>query len=214
MTDRWPVPGHKFWYKTEVKLDNGYQLAFDLSLPRALDSWDMSTFRLGRHGGVTGSDQLFRARLYERIGAVTVAGGHAETAMKRLLLLLRQDSAGFSAADLVWSDLEKALIAEAAKPNPDARRKRLGRVLDWADQKQVKRRRDDVVHASWWDFDGVGVLRSRFHRKQNGAQIIGSLDQLEEDAEVLFEYARRLDELLGEDWPRAMLPAGPLGDKA
>jgi hypothetical protein len=28
----------------------------------------------------------------------------------------------------------------------------------------------------------------------------------EQDAEMLFEFARRLDELLAEDWPRAMLP--------
>jgi hypothetical protein len=34
------------------------------------------------------------------------------------------------------------------------------------------------------------------------------MEDLEEDAELLFEYADRLDHLLGEEWPRAMLP-GP-----
>jgi hypothetical protein len=207
MTDQWPVPGHKFWYKTEIKLDNGYEVSFDLTVPGVRESVDLSTVRLGRHGGPTGQDQLFRARLYERIGAVTAAGGHVETAMKRLILLLRSEQRGFSVVDWTWTDLHKALAEEADRPDGDARRKRLGRVLAWGEDKEVKRRRDNVVHASWWDFDGVGVVRSRFFRRKDGATMIGSLAELEEDAGLLSGYARRLDDLLGEDWPRAMLPA-------
>lgn len=41
---------------------------------------------------MTNKDRLFRTRLNAQIGAVTVAGGHVETAMKRLLLLLKQDN--------------------------------------------------------------------------------------------------------------------------
>lgn len=36
--------------------------------------------------------------------------------------------------------------------------------------------------------------------------MIGSLEELAEDAALLFNYIDRLDELLGEDWPRAILP--------
>jgi hypothetical protein len=36
--------------------------------------------------------------------------------------------------------------------------------------------------------------------------MMGSLEDLDEDADILFEYARRLDDLVGEDWARAMLP--------
>jgi hypothetical protein len=208
MTEQWPVPGHRFWYKANIRLENGYELHFDLSLPGALSSFDLSTLRLGRHGGMTNADRLFRARLNARIGAVTVAGGHVETAMKRLLLLLREESGGFLQVDMTWTDLHKALAAECETPDLDQRGTRLARVLAWDDDKQVKRRRDNVVHAYWWSFDGCGVVRSRFHRRQNGQTMIGSMEELEEDAELLFEYADRLDDLLGEDWPRAMLP-GP-----
>jgi hypothetical protein len=57
------------------------------------------------------------------------------------------------------------------------------------------------------DFDGCGVLRSRFYRRRGGALMRSSLEELREDAELLFEYAHQLDDLLGEDWPRALLPA-------
>jgi hypothetical protein len=46
----------------------------------------------------------------------------------------------------------------------------------------------------------------RFFRRQDGAMMTGSLEELAEDAELLFKYADRLDELAGEDWPRAILP--------
>jgi hypothetical protein len=32
------------------------------------------------------------------------------------------------------------------------------------------------------------------------------MEELEQDAEMLFEFARQLDELLAGDWPRAMPP--------
>lgn len=63
-----------------------------------------------------------------------------------------------------------------------------------------------MVHAYWWYFDGCGVVRSPFFRRQDGAMMIGSLEELAEDAALLFNYIDRLDELLGEDWPRAILP--------
>jgi hypothetical protein len=80
--------------------------------------------------------------------------------------------------------------------------------LDWADRNRAKWRRDNVIHAYWWNYDlGGAVLRSRFRRRQDGEQIIGTWAKLEEDAQLLFQYANRLDELLGEDWGRVLLPA-------
>lgn len=209
MNEDWPMPGHKFWYRTQIKLDSGRRLAFDMTIPNALDSWDLSTLRIGRHGGVSTDDALFRSRLYERIGGVTVAGGQVETAMKRLVLLLRGQSGQFSVVDWKWTDLHEALVSESQRTDRDARRRRLHRVLAWGQTKEVKRRRDNVVHAAWWNFDGLGVVGSRFYRKTDGTMIFSSLEDLEDDAYVLFEYARRLDDLLGEDWPRAMLPGAP-----
>jgi hypothetical protein len=190
----------------QVNLDNGYEPAFEITIPGTMPQWDISTMRLGRHGGETAADHRFRQQLYQRIGAVTVAGGHAETAMKRLLLLLRGDTAEFSKADKPWTTLHEKLADECT--GEDARRKRLKRVLDWAEENRIRDRRHDVVHAYWWNLDGCGVVRSRFYHHDNGVTITGSFEELREDAELLFEFARRLDELLGEDWPRAMLPPG------
>jgi hypothetical protein len=125
--------------------------------------------------------------------------------MKRLLLILTGESGQFSLVDKTWSDLHKALTRECSNPDSDGRRTKLKSVLEWGEKNQVKRRRDNVVHAYWWNFDGCGVVRSRFHRKQDGATMIGSLEDLDEDAKILFEYAHRLDELVGENWARAML---------
>jgi hypothetical protein len=50
MLDQWPVEGHSFWYKTEISLENGYRLKFDLTLPGTIPTIDLSTVRVGRHG--------------------------------------------------------------------------------------------------------------------------------------------------------------------
>jgi len=209
MTEQWP-----FWktgpiYRMTVEIRDDLTLEFDLSLPAGVSEVDMATVRLGRHGGDAAADYAFRAQLYTRIGAVAVAGGHAETAMKRMLALLTGRKGHFSDVDMNWSDLAKALRVEASK-NPTAPgRENLGRVLAWADAEKVKQRRDDVIHAYWWIYEGCGVSRSRFFRKKDGppgAQMTGSLEALEKDAELLFEYARRLDDLLGDHWAQAMLP--------
>ncbi|MFJ6392812.1 hypothetical protein ACIQJT_35020 [Streptomyces sp. NPDC091972] len=68
---------------------------------------------------------------------------------------------------------------------------------------ELKGRRDDAVHASWRNWGGEGVMRSRYFRKHDGANIVLAL---EEDARLLFANAERLALLLGEDWPQARLP--------
>lgn len=64
------------------------------------------------------------------------------------------------------------------------------------------------MHADWWDFAECGIRRTRFARGKSGVTILASLADLEEDARLLFEYARRLDELLENDWIITRLP-GP-----
>jgi hypothetical protein len=105
-----------------------------------------------------------------------------------------------------WTTLLEELAKECTAT--DGRRKRLKHVLEWAEKNRIKQRRDNVIHAHWWNFDGCGVVRSRFRRDQKAAIMPGSFEDLEEDAQLLFEFARRLDELLGEDWPRAVLAGG------
>lgn len=154
------------------------------------------------------ADELFRADLYRHIGAVVVAAGHVETTLKRLLLVLdAPQKAHFSTVDDNWTTLHKKLRRHC--DSTDERRIDLAAVLAWGEAQELKRRRDNVVHADWWDFDGCGVRRSRFVRNSNGATIHASLADLVEDARLLGEYAVRLDGLLGNDWMIARLP-GPV----
>jgi hypothetical protein len=205
MPQDWPPPGHHSSYSVTEELGDGYKLTYDVNLPSGLPEFDVATLRIGRHGGLTPADRQFRAELFGRVGAVTIAGSEAETGMKRLLLLLLGESGEFSGVDKTWTDLHRELLDECT--GTDARRLTLADVLAWGEEVGAKRRRDNVVHAYWWCFAGCGVRRSRFFRQSNGTVLIGSLEDLDEDAEVLFEYARRFDALLGSDWPRAMLPA-------
>jgi hypothetical protein len=204
VTDGWPPPGHHSWYAIEEHIDGHNLFRYDMSIPSKFPNIDISTVRVGRHGGPGAADSAFRQELFLRLGAVTAAGGHAETAMKRLILLLTGDSASFSLVDKTWSDLDKILRAECT--GADETREHLKEILDWGEDVRIKARRDDVVHAYWWLFDGCEARRSRFYRKTDGTIITASLTDLDEDAEMIFEFAAKLDDLLGSDWPLAMLP--------
>ena len=201
MSDEWP---YSTWYRVDERIDGWPPLSYDMSLPPNRSTFDMSTLRIGRHGGPNAEDEAFRVELYRRVGAVTVAGGHVETAMKRLLLLFMGDVGGFSVVDKTWSDLHKAIEAECT--GADERRISTAEVLSWGEEHKVKKRRDDVVHAYWWTFAGCGARRSRFYRKTEGTTIGAQLEDLDEDASMLFEYAEMLDRLLWTDWPEARLP--------
>ncbi|MFD9327752.1 hypothetical protein [Streptomyces sp. NPDC060065] len=204
MSNDWPPPGHAFYYRMETQLDGGPSFSMDITTPKTRAKVDISTFRLSRQGGPNEADLAFRERLYSLIGAIVVAGGHVEAAMKRLVLFLKDEEGGFSLVDKTWSDLHKMLAMQSRRSIPQAAS--LAEALAWGEANELKRRRDDAVHASWWNWDGVGVMRSRFFRRQDGANIVGTFEDLEEDARLLFEYAEKLDLLLGADWPQARLP--------
>jgi hypothetical protein len=196
------------WYKVDEKIDGQPDRYYDLVLPSTFSQVDLSTVRLGRHGGPNEEDRQFRRELYEKVGAVVVAAGHVETAMKRLILLLEKEpEAHFSLVDKNWTDLHDRLRLLA--DGTSERRIELGDALDWAEAEQLKRRRDNVVHSYWWNYAGLGARRSRFYRRTDGATINATLEDVAEDADLLFEYAERLDALLGADWIIARLPRTP-----
>ncbi|MDX2919798.1 hypothetical protein PV702_06495 [Streptomyces sp. FL06-04B] len=204
MSEKWPPPGFAFYYRMETHQEGYPSYSMDVLLPKAREVVDISTFRISRHGGPNEADFSFRDRLYREIGSIVVAAGHVESTMKRLVLVLKADQGGFSVVDKTWSDLHKMLVSQTHTGAPHC--KNLAEVLDWGESNDLKRRRDDVVHASWWDWDGVGVTRSRFFRKQDGVTIVGTFEELAEDSRLLSEYAEKLDALLGTDWPQARLP--------
>lgn len=209
MTEQWPPPGISFVYRMDVDLEDP-ELSYSaeitvLARPNG-GANDLASFRYERLGGVTPADIGFRDQLYPRIGAVTVAGGHAEAAMKRVILGAEEKGTMFEDVDLTWTDLVKRLRRIANDDHVLAAP--LSAVLDWGERQQVKKRRDDVVHAYWWHWAGVGVSRSRFTRNGDSYVLIGTtedLARLDRDAQIIFEYARRLDDLVVSTWPQARL---------
>lgn len=200
----WPPTGFHSFYTVDENVERHDPFTYKLALPSTFSQVDMSTFRIGRLGGPNRDDFEFRSELYPLLGAILVAGGHVETAMKRLVLLLDQESeARFSLVDRTWTDLHKTLRQHAN--GSEQRSVVLAAELDWAEKNRIKERRDNVVHAYWWPYAGCGVRRSRFHRRTDGSLILASLTDLKEDCRLLFEYAERLDALLGTDWPMARL---------
>ena len=165
---------------------------------------DLATLRVGRHGGDTPEDLVFREDLFRSVGSITVAGGHIEAAMKRLLLLLTDTETVFSLVDHPWLELEKKLRVQCN--GSDDRRRSLLRLLDWADGHKLREHRHTVVHGSWWIYAGVGARVSRWPRKQQDAVIIEDMAWLIQISTRCWDYARRLGDLVGDDWARAMLP--------
>jgi hypothetical protein len=204
MTKDWPPPGHNSYYRVDEALDNVDPISYDMSLPSREGTVDLSTVRVGRHGGDAPEDLTFREELYQSVGSITVAGGHVEAAMKRLLLVLTGAEA-FSVVDYQWYQLETKL--RELCDGSDERRQRLFRILDWADRHKVRERRHTVVHGAWWIYAGVGARVSRWPRKEDDRIMIGDMAWLRQLGNECWTYAHKLDDLLGEDWPRAMLPA-------
>lgn len=207
MTEPWPPPGHSFTYDMKIELENDDLPTIEAEVTvLGGRSSDLAAFRWGRLDGPSTKDRMFREELYRRVGAITVASGHAEAAMKRVLLVAKgQDS--FADAEHVWSTLEKKL--RAIDPAGFKRKNELDAHLAWAERAGVKRRRDDAIHAYWWDLADVGVTRSRFRRDGSSEVILGTMKRLETDAELIFEYAQRLDGLVLSEWPQARLRANP-----
>lgn len=206
--DQWPPAGHHLSYTAEFKLaPPAPSYTLDVTIVGGRPN-DLATYRLDRHGGQSEADREFQCQLHEAIGAIAVAGGHAEAAMKRVLIVAERTVA-FSDAELPWGNLVKRLKRVADGKHPMA--SRLFEILEWAARAGVKKRRDDVVHAYWWNFAEVGVTRSRFTRDGASYILFGDLEQLTADARVIFKYAQQLDDLVVSDWPQARLPASPGG---
>jgi hypothetical protein len=191
----------------EFRFDGGQRTyAFNVALPPGSDkdTFDMSTIRMERHGGTTAADHVFRQKLFEIIGSITAASGHIEASMKRLLVIFQDsDHVGFALVDHPWTELVKRLRTECT--GADSRRQNLAKVLDWAEKHRCKEHRDTVVHGSWWLFDGLGATVSRWPRKEQDVVIFGELAAFQRHANYLWEFNRRLDELVGDDWGRAIL---------
>ncbi len=214
----WPPAGHSLTYDTVVKLDHlDEPIRFSLTVPRTTETVDIATAIVGRIGGPSREDLARRERIYAAVGAAVVAAGRVEAAMKRLVIVLQENRTGtFHDVDKTWSELEKLLDAELAKPDPGGRlgrlRKEVAAHLAWARGRGLKTHRDNIVHGYIWDYDMPALVISRFKRKHDPKQLVATDEDLRHWSDGLSEYADRLDRSLHGIWAQAMLPASESRD--
>ena len=164
---------------------------------------DLSTFRVKRSGGATPGDRQYRQNMFVLAGAMTIAAGHIEAEMKRIILVAEEsESAGFADVPSTWSGLVDRLTAIADGDGVLAEPLRV--ILNWGREQQVTEIRHGAVHSAWWVFDPGHVHRSRFSHKSNGSTQMGTWEQVAQQADTLFEYLDRLQNLV--PWPMATLP--------
>lgn len=197
-------PGIKRWGRISVELEGVPPMEFSALVPH-LDTVNIASDQVARIGGPNRRDEQARVPLYFLIGAITVAGGHIEAAMKRLAILTRGSADGsFSTIDWDWTSLHAELRQQADTVGPP--NDTLAHALDWAEEHQIKRKRDDVVHACWWDYADIPVTRGRFNRKSDGHNIVGTMDELKTTAEECATYAAMLEDVVGQSWLNVYLP--------
>jgi hypothetical protein len=205
----WPPPGHSVTYTAKLDLDGFAPFEYQMTAPSGVTH--LSSLIVDRLDGASKADEHFRSRLYLAMGKLAVASGHVETAMKRLLIVLRGLENSFALVDETWTKLEETLKVESTMMGADASypeiRTALGEHLLWARQRHLKTHRNDFIHGSIWDFDMPVLLVSRFTRKSDGASIVSSIEDLERVARRMVEYDARLCSLLHGIWGEAMLPA-------
>lgn len=206
--DPWKTSGrHALYPRMRFEFVGIPPIEVAVLIPTFEEGVDLSTVHIERVGGPSDAGKTFRSKLYCIVGAAVVASGHIEAAMQRLVILQKNHAkkADFSVVNWEWSRLHAEIRKHSdIKGVPN---KAVIEALDWAEKNAIKKIRDDFVHASWWDYAGVGAVRTRIARKTTGNTILGTLEQVAENAETLHVYANMLDELVGDRWVNFYLPA-------
>lgn len=154
------------------------------------------------------ADYEHQMRLFSVVGSVTVAGGHVEMAMKKVLVSLRDEHRNLMDPKIPgdWDGLEKEL-RKLCDTSSDIRM-RLSEILDGADRDQLRNERNDVIHGYWWTVAAHDrLINARYYRPRSGQQpvrIQTSLQAVQDLATKLFNFAAQLDALVTPDWPIAI----------
>ena len=204
--DRWKPPGsHARYYRMTVNFDGVPPIEMSALIP-SFEGANFSSAHIERIGGPSEADKAFRRQLYQIIGSAVVASGHIEAAMQRLVILTTTETnADCSVANWDWTRLHDVLRKQSNENGPP--NNTVTAALDWAENNSIKKIRDNFVHASWWDYAGIGVVRTRIERKSSGSTIFGTLEQLGAQADLLHDYSAMLDNIIGDHWVNLYLPA-------
>lgn len=190
-----------------MRISEDLSFEAEFTLPNGAGPAAIEEGRIARLGGDCAADHEFRAELYRAIGRVTVASGHVEAAMMRVIRVVDSDGSRFGSLTRDnWTALGKRLEGIATSDHPLACK--LADHLERAAQDRLKQKRDDIVHGYWWHWAGVGVTMSRYLRDGTTRVItsqhpdVAGLDGI---AASLFELAEDLDRLVESKWPQVRL---------
>jgi hypothetical protein len=207
-------PDKAVMYDVASEIPNGPVLDFTLVRPPGDDpTMALPSLRplraVGRENPV--ADIRHQVSLFHAVGAVTVAGGHVEMAMRRVYVSLTGGkNEDLDSAPTLWADLDKKL-AKLCQQEPEAGiRPKLRELLAAAEAEKLRDKRNTIIHGYWWliPMDAEHVWSARYHTGSeppaNGYAKPGDLLRL---AERLFELAASFEALVTLDWPLAIVPA-------
>ena len=197
-------------YRVRFDLEGFPNYEYLISLGNTEDNnVNVGTLTVGRIGGPSDRDREQQDRIFHAVGRATVASGHIEAGMKRLVIVLRHLKNQFSLVDKTWTDLERILEKEServiAGDEHAELRRHVGNELKLASKYSLKAYRDNIVHGYIWDFDMPVLLVGRFKRQSDGATLVWTIEEFETVAVRLYIYGLRLDSLVHGIWPEALL---------
>ena len=173
----------------------------------ALENYQLAGLRAKRHGGAHPADYALHQGLMQVLGGITLASGHVELEMKRILLTAKAEpAAGFADVDLGWKQLEEKL-GEVSLAN-DLLASRLRPVLEWAEGKDIRERRNTAIHSAWCLYEIGHIEGARLPHKSHGQTRIDEHGELAATVGILWEYLGRLQKVV--TWPMAIYPPLPL----
>lgn len=171
------------------------------------------------------ADALHQVRLFHAVGSVTVAGGHVEMAMRKVLVSLRggenEDLAG-TEMPAEWSRLHAELEDLCADESTELKRS-VKNLLGQAESAGMRETRNHIVHGYWWLIPmSERLYCARYFHPKSGLAPTNSrpkAEELQKFAGELFAFAAQLEALVTPEWPLAIVPAlgdyrgtGPSGD--
>jgi hypothetical protein len=154
-------------------------------------------------------DIAHQIELFDAVGRIAVYGGHVEMAMKKVLITLRGGEHNLLDPTLPgdWDGLEKELrnLCDGSSQT----RIELLQILDDAEEKQLRDKRNDAIHGYWWLVRIHNrLINARYYRPKKGKaplpnSIYNTADDVRAVGTDLYYMADKLQKLVTPYWPIA-----------
>jgi hypothetical protein len=157
----------------------------------------------------TAEDRQHQMQLFDAIGKIAVFGGHVEMAMKKVLVTLRGGTHDLMDPTLPadWDGLDKEL--RMLCDDSSQTRTRLSELLDDAEQKGLRDKRNDAIHGYWWLVRAHDrLINARYYRPKKGTtplpiSIFNKIQDVHALGNDLYSLADNLQRLVTPYWPIA-----------